>query len=65
MGQSVGIAAKVDLTGMDMTGPVLYSYGKAANIYRRIEKPAYWVDTNDYCISPRYYYQRRAAVIEK
>lgn len=33
---------------MDMTGLVLYSYDKAANIYRRIEKPAYWVDTNSY-----------------
>jgi len=47
-GQSVGIAARVNLTGMDMTKLVFYSYDKAAKSYRRIEKPAYWVDTNGY-----------------
>lgn len=47
-GQSVEIAAKVDLTGMDVTKLVLYSYDKATNTYRRIEKPAYWVDANGY-----------------
>ncbi len=47
-GQSVEVAAKVDLTGMDVTRLMLYSYDKATNTYRRIEKPAYWVDINGY-----------------
>ena len=47
-GQSVEIAAKVDLTGMDVTRLMIYSYDKTTNAYRRIEKPAYWVDTNGY-----------------
>lgn len=47
-GQPVEIAAKVDLTDMDVTKLVIYSYDKATNTYRRIEKPAYWMDTNGY-----------------
>ncbi|HHV75586.1 MAG TPA: hypothetical protein GXX41_13310 [Thermoanaerobacterium sp.] len=47
-GQSVEIAARVDLTGMDVTKLYLYSYDKGSNTYRRIEKPAYWVDKNGY-----------------
>ncbi len=47
-GQPVGIAAKVDLADMDITKLMIYSYDKAANTYRRIEKPAYWLDANGY-----------------
>lgn len=47
-GFPVEIAAKVDLTGMDTKNLVFYSYDKATNAYRRIEKPAYWIDTNGY-----------------
>ena len=47
-GESVEVAAKVDLTGMDITKLCIYSYDKESNTYRRIEKPAYWVDTNGY-----------------
>ena len=47
-GQSVNIAARVDLTGMDTKKLYFYSYDKTANSYRRIEKPAYWIDTNGY-----------------
>lgn len=47
-GQSVEIAAKVDLTGMDVAKLSLYSYDKVANTYKRIEKPAYWIDKNGY-----------------
>jgi uncharacterized repeat protein (TIGR02543 family) len=47
-GQVAEIAARVDLAGMDVTKLYLYSYDKATNTYRRIEKPAYWVDTNGY-----------------
>jgi uncharacterized repeat protein (TIGR02543 family) len=47
-GQAAEIAARVDLTGMDVTKLYLYSYNKATNTYRRIEKSAYWVDTNGY-----------------
>lgn len=47
-GQAVEIAARVDLTGMDPDDLVFYSYDKTANTYRRIEKPAYWIDKNGY-----------------
>gem|GEM_PF-2662453 len=47
-GQPVEIAAKVDLTGMDTSNLCFYSYDKATNTYRRIEKPAYWLDKNGY-----------------
>lgn len=47
-GQAVEIAARVHLDGMDVTKLVFYSYDKATNTYRLIEKPAYWVDTNGY-----------------
>ena len=47
-GQSVEVAAKVDLTGVDVTKLMIYSYDKATNTYHRIEKPTYWVDTNGY-----------------
>jgi len=47
-GQPVQIAAKVDLTGMDTSNFYFYSYDKATNTYRRIEKPAYWIDKNGY-----------------
>lgn len=48
LGARLEVAAKVDLTGMDVTKLVLYSYDKATNTYRRIETPAYWVDKNGY-----------------
>jgi len=47
-GMTAQIAAKVDLEGMDTKNLYFYSYDKAANIYRRIEKPAYWIDKNGY-----------------
>ena len=47
-GQPVEIAAKVDLTGMDTKNLYFYSYDKKTNTYRRIEKPAYWIDKNGY-----------------
>jgi len=47
-GMAVQIAALVDLTGMDTTNLHFYSYDKAANTYRRIENPAYWIDANGY-----------------
>jgi uncharacterized repeat protein (TIGR02543 family) len=47
-GQAAEIAARVDLAGMDVTKLYLYSYDKATNTYRRIEKSAYWVDNNGY-----------------
>jgi len=47
-GQPVEIAAKVDLTGMDTSNLCFYSYDKATNTYKRIEKPAYWIDKNGY-----------------
>ena len=46
--QPVEIAAKVDLTGMDTTNLHFYSYDKASNSYKRIEKPTYWIDGNGY-----------------
>ena len=47
-GQAVEIAAKVDLTGMDTTNLVFYSYNRTANNYNRIDTPSYWVDKNGY-----------------
>lgn len=47
-GQPVALAARVDLSGMDVSKLMLYSYDKATNTYRRIEKPAYWIDKNGY-----------------
>ena len=47
-GQPVQIAARVDLTGMDTENLYFYSYDKKANSYKRIEKPAYWIDKNGY-----------------
>ena len=47
-GQPVQIAARIDLTGMDSKKLYFYSYDKKANTYRRIEKPAYWIDKNGY-----------------
>lgn len=47
-GQTVELAARVDLAGMDITKLMIYSYDKTTNTYRRIEKPAYWVDKNGY-----------------
>jgi len=47
-GQPVEIAARVDLTGMDTKNLYFYSYDKKTNTYKRIEKPAYWIDENGY-----------------
>ena len=47
-GQPVEVAAKLGLTGMDTANLFFYSYEKAANTYRCIENPAYWIDTNRY-----------------
>ena len=46
--QPVGVAARVDLAGMNTENLYFYSYDKKANSYRRIEKPAYWIDKNGY-----------------
>jgi len=46
--QPVGVAARVDLAGMDDKKLYFYSYDKKTNTYRRIEKPAYWIDKNGY-----------------
>ncbi len=48
LGARLEIAAKVNLAGMNITKLYFYSYDKATNTYRRIEKPTYWVDTNGY-----------------
>ena len=47
-GQPVQIAAKVDLSGMDTNKLYFYSYNAKTNTYRRIVKPAYWIDANGY-----------------
>jgi len=47
-GQPVQIAVRVDLSGMDTENLCFYSYDKKANSYKRIEKPAYWIDKNGY-----------------
>ena len=46
--QPVGVAARIDLAGMDDKNLYFYAYDKKANSYRRIEKPAYWIDKNGY-----------------
>jgi hypothetical protein len=52
-GQSVEVAAKVDLTGMDKDNLYIYRYHKTANSYSLICKPGqnpaeYWIDANGY-----------------
>ena len=47
-GQPVGVAARVDLAGMSTNNLYFYSYDRKTNTYRRIEKPAYWIDKNGY-----------------
>jgi hypothetical protein len=47
-GQPTRIAAKVDLTGMEITKLHFYSYDKKANIYRSVLKPEYLIDVNGY-----------------
>lgn len=47
-GQSVEIAAKVNLTGMDTKNLCFYSYNSGTKTYNRIEKPLYWIDRNEY-----------------
>jgi len=47
-GMPVDIAVKVDLAGMDAENLYFYSYDSKTNQYRRIEKPAYWIDKNGY-----------------
>jgi len=44
----VRVAAKIDLTGMDSAKLVFYSYERASNTFRRIQSPAYRVDTNGF-----------------
>jgi len=47
-GMPVDIAVKVDLADMDAENLYFYSYNSKNNQYRRIEKPAYWIDKNGY-----------------
>lgn len=47
-GQPMEIAVKLNLTGMNTKNLEFYSYDKATNTYRRIEKPADWIDKNGY-----------------
>jgi mRNA-degrading endonuclease HigB of HigAB toxin-antitoxin module len=47
-GQPVDLAAKVDLTDMDTENLCFYSYDKAGNSYRLIEKSNYWIDAKGY-----------------
>jgi hypothetical protein len=47
-GQPARIAAKVDLTGMEITKLHFYSYDKKVNIYRSVLKPEYLIDVNGY-----------------
>lgn len=47
-GQAVGVAAKIDLAGMDTANLYFYSYDKSGNTYRRLENPACRVDGNGY-----------------
>lgn len=46
--RAVKVAAKVDLTGMDVKKLTFYSYDKKTNTYAMLKAPAYWVDTNGY-----------------
>ena len=47
-GQPVGIAAKVDLTGMNIDNLHFCSYNAEGNTYRLIPSSNYWIDTNGY-----------------
>ena len=44
--QGVEIAVRVELTGMDTENLHLHSCDKASYRYKRMEKPAYWIDQN-------------------
>jgi len=47
-GQTVRVAARVDLTGMDVEGLYFYSYDSAANTFRLIVEPNYRIDANGF-----------------
>jgi hypothetical protein len=47
-GQTANIAAKVDLSGMDLQNLAFYSYDKKANKYTRILSPNYTIDAKGY-----------------
>lgn len=47
-GQPVEVAAKVDLSGMELSKLTFYSYDNATNVYRQIMNPSRWVDKNGY-----------------
>ena len=47
-GQTVRVAAKLDLKGMDIDNLVFYSYDRATNSRKRVVNPAYWIDNNGY-----------------
>ena len=44
----VKIAAKIDISKMDISKLVLYRYNKETNTYTRIQNANYWVDKNGY-----------------
>lgn len=47
-GQTVEIAAKVDLTGMDTDHLYIYSYDRETNTYTRVSAEKYWIDNKGY-----------------
>ena len=47
-GISVEVAAKANLSGMDTSNLKFYAYDRSSNTYRTLEKPGYFVDTNNY-----------------
>jgi len=47
-GQTVRVAARVDLTGMDAESLYFYSYDRAANTFRLIAEPNYRIDANGF-----------------
>ena len=47
-GQTVRVAARLDLAGMDTDNLVLYTYDREVNRYRRILEPNYRIDRNGY-----------------
>jgi len=47
-GQSVRVAARVNLADMNIQNLVFYSYDRASNSYRRIANPAYRIDANGF-----------------
>ena len=49
-GQTVRVAAKVDLTGMNTQNLVFYAYDRERNAYRQIRQPNYRIDANGYLI---------------